>query len=219
MEDTKHDELLDAYLKNKINEDDRLKLYRMMESDEGMRQLVLESRKTHAFLQFLRYKQIKENLRAYDRSIKDSPSKKIFNTKAKRLAFLFLLMAIVVFSVCHHFSPESIAKRNFVNILPVDNRVDDIRNESAIIQIRAANDLFKSGEYQHAEIIFDHMGNDAYYTNRDLANWNALICRLALQGPTDDIRKGLARFHQSSNEQIRTKSKALTCILNSRFYS
>lgn len=218
MEETKHDELLDAYLKNKLSEDDRQKLYRMMKSDEGMRQLVFESRKTYAFLQFLRYKQIKENLRAYDRNINDSPEKKTFKPQALRLAFLFLLIVIAAFSIRHHYSPVSIAKRNFINIISGGDAIDSI-SESAIIHLRVANDLFKMGEYQRAEVLFNHLGNDAYYTNRHIASWNTLICRLAMYGPTDDIRKELSAFHLSSDEQIRRKSEVLARILSSRFYS
>ena len=218
MEESKHDELLDAYLKNKLNDGDRQKLFRMMESDEGLRRLVFENRKTYEFLQFLRYKQIKENLRAFDRSIQDSPQKKTFKSRALRLVFLFLLMVIVFFSIRHHYSPESMAKRNFVNIISERETPDDL-DESAIIHLRVAAELFMKNEYQKAAFIFDHIANDAYHTNRDIATWNALMCRLAAYGPAHDIIAQLPAFHSSPNRDIRLKSKALSRMLNSRFYS
>ena len=217
MKDKPLEELIDDLLKEQISNEDRHHLERRMLAEPEVARLVRESRETFRFLQYSRYRQIKAQLREFDAG-ENQDLKPPSQRKWVYVAFL-ILMSILVFWLwlINYYKPENLAKRNFEIISGSDISIK-FQDNSEMAAWNSANELFAKGDFQNAASVFRTYSRNPEDKNYMIAQWNVLMCQLALVGPGLQWHESLDQFISIEANPLETKAKKLSELLDSIFY-
>src|SRR5687768_16793602 len=190
MEQYNLDELIAAFLKGKLSKAEAATLKKLIESDPKIAELVDESTEAYHFLQYLKYKQIRNQLKEMDQN-NIQGSKKF---KFRRWITILLLVIIAIVAawifLAQSFDPQYLAQKNFEPVV-----IDDVHltySPEDILQLNTANEYFQQHDFQNASRIFS-----AYTLNETsgiYAKWNLLMCHLALSGPDEFWKSEMLKF-------------------------
>ena len=213
MKETDIDELIDAYLKNRLSVEDQLIFNKYMD-DPVFASRVKEAELTYRFLQYSRYKHLKKQLKEIDRN----------ETPKGRLSTNLFISATIIFIACvftwlymvYHFSPQRLAEKYFIPI--PQNKYEHQMTEEDEIILNQANQFFVSGDFQNAARLYNpYILSSHFYFNKE-THWNVLMCRLAMEGPSDPWKAEAADLIHSLPGSFKRESEKLLTLLDSPFY-
>lgn len=212
MKDTNLDELIDAYLKNRMTDEQKIHLDHQMESDPAIRKLVKESEIAYGYLRYKKYDAIRKQLQNYDR-IKSQPTPGQKHTRSFIRELVVLLFTIVIgaFYLSLHFSAERVARRNIITLAS-----GTTASASGNIEFSNAVNLFLDKKYSSAEIMFEQFLEDAVNDHTQIAAWNALMCELAQNGFNESIQKKLSMFSDVETLHLDQRSARIRSLSRSR---
>lgn len=209
------DELIDAFLKKKLNASQAEMLKKMVASDAKIAETVEESVETYRFLQYLRYRQIKKQLQDFDEA--ENRTRKRLSMGRLLITSMFLLFGLIgswilITSIYH---PENLARRNFEPIV-FNGTIPTGFSAEDTLHLHDANIFMKNRDYQNASRLWHaYLEKDGYSLN---AKWNVLMCHLAIHGPDPWWNEEMTSFLTIQDNPLLPKGKKIFQLVNSSLY-
>ena len=212
MKENNLEELIDGFLRNKLNSVDQARLQVIIDSDPEANKLLKDSQETYRYILHLRYKKLRDQLRKHDEL--ETVDRKPVWVKRFFIAASFLLLIALgsYFVAVYSFSPRLVAKRNF-EAIPVAGLSPEVSE-----YILTAEEFFSHENFHSAAKVYEPiigMIDDKYAQH---AKWNLLMCQLAMEGPTHEWKKEMLIFIADADEQFKMKGYKILRLYNSPFY-
>lgn len=214
MEHYQSDELIDAYILNELSAPEQAMIRRRISSDPDFAGSVREHEEMIHYLEGLRDKQIREQLKTYD----EEESRRV--RPRRRLLFaavvLSLLSAGFWFFQTTLWEPENIARRQ---LLPLHegSANADVSPDTRDLLNNAA-EAFDKSDYQEAARIFHHLAQQRHSKFAVESKWNLLICHLAIEGPNERWMEEMRKLTDQAPEPLHTQGLKLIELFSSPFY-
>ena len=212
MKENNLEDLIDGFLRNKLNVADQARLQEIIDSDPQADKLLKESQETYRYILHLRYKKLRDQLHKHDQLgtavRKPSRIKRLFIAASFLLLVAFGSYLVAVYT----FSPRLVAKRNFREI-PVTGLSTEIAD-----YILTAEDYFIHDNFQSAARLYGptvEMNDDRYAHQ---AKWNFLMCQLAMEGPSAEWKKEVLVFIADADDHFKIQGYKVLRLYNSAFY-
>jgi|GEM_PF-1078014 len=215
MKDRMIRDLVDSYLLNQINADDKAKLLAMMEADPVFAQYVKESEETFKVLQSARDRELHEKLKAWD-----VEAEKPKHGRGKRLLFFLFFVFLFVSFWCwlsYHFSPVTMAIHSF-NAIP-QHSIQVLDNSITKDEWEKAIETFRHKDFEKAMFLFMTLAETDDPVIAAQSRWNILLCQLALNGPTNKWLEELDGFSKNASEPIHSEAEKLFRKIHSPLYT
>lgn len=203
-------ELVDSYLLGQISPENKKMLLNLMEADPVFAQQVKESEETFRLLQAARDRELRQKLKRWD-----AEAKKTNNGKKSLLyALTFILLVISLWCwMDNHFSREHIAVQSFA---AVQKQIEITPQYTGIWQ--NGIDAFMERDYDNAMLIFMSLAQDQTSSMIDYAQWNVLLCQLALYGPDEAWENRVEKLSEMAPGPVKANAVELLKKIHSPFY-
>jgi len=203
-------ELVDSYLIGHISPENKKMLLDLMEADPVFAREVRESEETFRLLKKARDRELRQKLKSWDTEAKKRISGK--NKLLLCLAAIFLIISIWCW-MDNHFSREHLADQSFT---AVQKQFNAPPQDSGIWQKGIA--AFRQRDYDNALLIFMSLADDQTSSMTYYAQWNVLLCQLALSGPDEDWEIEMETLTRISPDPIKAGAAELLKKIHSPFY-
>lgn len=219
MEHYHSDELIGAYLLNKLTAAERTMVQKRMAADPDFAESVRASEETIRFLEYLRDEKIRTQLRKHD-----ADERRRIGKNRRRLLIVAVILCLICaglwFFQTTRWEPENIARRNLLSLheRPVDSSLSSDNREL----LKQAMEAFDSGDYQEAARLYHHVAQEGDATFVFEAKWNVLICHLAMDGPNERWMEEFRNLTNRASEPLRSRGHNLIGLFTSplfRFFS
>lgn len=208
-------ELIDDYVSGQVSPDEKAYLEELSAIDPDVRSQLRTAREAYDFLERSYYRNVKKKLQEYDRSVEIID---IFSSeKMLRLVVISVLMIAFFWMISYgYYQPANVAKRLYQ---PFIEQIKEASTMDTIAHLKSTADkAFEKRDYADAattmQLIISHSGHDDRYT----AEWNFLMCQIAIHGFTPEWIYRLDEMIVRSDEPIRGKAIELKKQLNSWIY-
>ena len=182
----------------------------MMEADPLFAQQVRESEETFRLLKVARDRDLRQKLKSWDEEArKRNNGKKMLMLC---LAAIFLVMSIWCW-MDNHFSREHIAYQSFT---AVQKQFNATPQHTGIWE--KGIDAFRQRDYDNALLIFETFADDETSSMAYYAQWNVLLCQLALYGPDEAWEAEMEALTRTSPELVKANAIELLKKIHSPFY-
>ena len=202
-------ELVDSYLLGQISPENKKMLLDLVEADPVFAQQVRESEETFRLLKAARDRELRQKLLTWDTEAKKSISGK------KRLLYCLAFILLLISLWCwmdNHFSREHIAIQSFT---AVQNQIEITPQYTGIWQ--NGIDAFRERDYDNAMLIFMTLADDQT-SSMIYAQWNVLLCQLALYGPDEAWENRVEKLSEMAPDAVKANAVELLKKIHSPFY-
>ena len=202
-------ELVDSYLLGQISPENKKMLLDLVEADPVFAQQVRESEETFRLLKAARDRELRQKLLTWDTEAKKSISGK------KRLLYCLALLLLVISLWCwmdNQFSREHIAVQSFT---AVQKQIEIAPQYKGIWQ--NGIDAFRERDYDNAMLIFMTLADDQT-SSMIYAQWNVLLCQLALYGPDEAWENRVEKLIEMAPDPVKANAVELLKKIHSPFY-
>lgn len=190
MHEENLDELIDNYVNGHLPEKERHLLEERIRSDTELAKSYAAARNAHQFLEHLYYRDLRQKLNDHDHGLRAAVPQR----KKRVVALLAFLICILgsFWWINYNWSAQGTALKYFSgDILQSDQRHQLSTHE---VSWQVALNMYVEKDYTNAWrlfIPFTTQPNDPHFQE---AQWNILLCRLALDGATPEWHKDLDQF-------------------------
>lgn len=222
MEEHTLEELIDDYLSGSISDSDRIRLEFLMATDPAIAREVEQCKEAYRFLQYSNDQRILGQLKKFDL---DEKNKKKQSASYKWLIAV-LIPAMIIVGVwswsLFHFNPEEMAMKYFLAD-PASAMMDHSGRIHDAGQWKEAHEFFTHKDFRNAWRLFQPFTEDDDKMIANKAEWNTLLCRLALSGATSEWQNDLDSFINTTNGPrkaiaIRLQHETNTIIFRITFF-
>jgi len=218
MEDQTLAALIDQYLLGTISPQDKAYLEQLMATDPSVATIVSENQLAFKAIQLERNRRLKEKLRALDED--DLKRQGFFSSKSGMLTFVVVTLFLLYYLASAYYSIESIACRNIESYASSGLSIKDQKEmESAW---KEAEEAFRRKEYQSAIHRYEPLAERYDREQANVAKWNILMARLAIEGPTTSWKHSLDSFARDTPGVLTIKAYKLSGFFESalgRFFT
>lgn len=208
------DDLIDAYLLDTINPEEKERLQSQMALDPELANRVRESVLAFAVIRHARERQLREKMERWDLGASR------YKVRRKQWPLIFLLLLIFFLGgtllTLIHFAPANVAERWFHRESPCPTHATSCLQQNRIWE--KAWLAFSTRDYQTANQQFALYTLNADPEEWDAISWNLLLIRLAQEGPTIEWRTGLELYLEQAHQPFRTKAGKLKLMLDHPVY-
>ncbi len=211
MDEENFEDLIADYLSGRLPKAECLLLEQRMAADPSFAKSVAETSKTYQFLEYLYYRSLRQKLTDHDAR---SGTNRIQSNKWIAILITLLLCILCGFVWIHGiWSAPSIATKYLSG-----NRIQKDQHDSLStheLQWQIALDMYANKHYKKAWRLFIPFSTqpDGHHV-RD-AQWNILLCRLVLEGTTDEWQTHLDQYIMSAHGDEKVKSLEVKMKTNS----
>jgi len=213
MSNREKQDLVDSYLLNQITPENKARLLDMMEADPVFAQYVQECRETFHVLKAARDRELRKKLKDWDAG--DSQS-----GRRKGILFLACLVALGAgfwYWLNHHYSDTTLAAHSFDAINQQD--VSPALKNSFLENWQEGVKSFHQKDFEKALLLFASIAEKDTTSITYGAQWNMLLCQLALNGPSDLWHDTLISFSKNAPEPYQGEALKLLKVMASPMYN
>ena len=209
-----HD-LVDSYLLGRISPENKKLLHEMMEADPAFAREIKESEEAFRILQLARQRELRQKLLTWD------ALSALRNGRKKKGLLILLVMILLCFSswcwMTYYFSPVHLAKQSFNSLQNVYHPL----LESPLIKAKwnAGTKAFNNEDFENAMLIFMSLTENNDSSMKYYCDWNILLCRLALDGPTPGWEEDVIAFLKRAPGPIQLSAEHLLKTIRSPLYT
>ena len=216
MQDKDLPKLINDYLLGRIQPSELAKLEYLRSINPRIDDRVRQNEEVFRVLKYVRYKEIRQLIHQVDANESKVYKKRIFNAWMAAIFFLFSIVGIWS-AMIKHFSPLSIAMRNYENVTAT-SLFQGEQEEVSWQNWELANQTFKAGEFRVAILEYQSFLENPAPSVAYTAQWNILLARFALAGPTPNWREEIRSFRYAAPEPFKKKAVSLLYLIDSDFY-
>lgn len=205
--------LIDQYLMGTISPQDKSHLEQLIATDPSVAESVREHQVAFKAIQQERNRLLKEKLRALDQD--DLKRQGFFSSRSGLLTLGLVTLFLLYYLISAYYSVESIAGRNLESY----SSIGLPSRESIAFEVswKEAEHAFQTRDYPSAILRYTSLAelHNKQYT--DVAEWNILMARLAMEGPTPYWKHNLESFARDTQGILAIKAYKLSAFLESAY--
>lgn len=209
-------ELIDDFVSGQVSPDDKAYLEALASKDPEVRSQLDATKVAYDFLERSYYRDVKKKLQAYDRAVETTGD--LSSKKTMRFMFAGVILVAIFWMISWWYhQPENLARRYYY---PLGEQMKQVYVSDTVSQLRIlAEKDFLNNDFVKAGISFQMIIADSAADDRMHAEWNHLLCQLAVHGHTRELRHRLDEVIDRSDEPVKGKAMQLKKQLNSRIYN
>ena len=208
-------ESIEDYVTGRINPEEKIHLEEMAANDPEVFEQLNAAKSAYDFLERSYYRDVKKKLQEYDLSSRKNTD--AVSGKMMRVAIFSISLIAILWMISYwYYQPVNMAKRFYH---PFTEQLQQRHRLDPIVQLKmTANKSFLEKEFTEAGTTLQFILAQSDNDGRMHAQWNYLMCQLAIHGPSPDWRFKLDAIIDQSDEPIKRKAIKLKRQVNSWAY-
>jgi len=207
-------ELIDDYVTGQISPDEKIYLEELAAIDPEVAGQLHSAKVAYDFLERSYYRNVKKKLQEYDRSIEMKEG--LSSKKMVRLAAIGIIIVAIFWMISYwYFQPAHLAKRFYH---PMEEQMRQVADDPVSQLKMKADKAFFENDFTEAGTTFQLIIIKSEDPDRMHAEWNTLLCELAINGITSGWRYKLDEIIGGSDEPEKGRAIKLKKQLNSWIY-